>query len=119
MTRGGGQVHEPGCTGSTALFVLAPTLACFGSAFVPGPGSYLDVSVNFLTTCALRNDHRVVCQGNLSKDLGLPSLDHFQVLTTLGSSGNWCGARDDGHLLCIGWDDAPLSGNGFAQRELP
>jgi hypothetical protein len=24
MTRGGGQVHEPGCTGSTALLVLAP-----------------------------------------------------------------------------------------------
>jgi hypothetical protein len=24
MTHGSGQVHEPGCTGSTALLVLAP-----------------------------------------------------------------------------------------------
>jgi hypothetical protein len=29
MTRGGGQVDEPGCTGSTALLFLAPGL--FGS----------------------------------------------------------------------------------------
>ena len=31
MTRGGGQDHEPGCTGSTALLVLAPTLLALSS----------------------------------------------------------------------------------------
>ena len=52
MTRGGGQVHEAGCTGSTALLILAPRLnaACHSSsgfslrtlarnAFTTGSGS--------------------------------------------------------------------------------
>src|SRR6185369_5579492 len=54
MTRGGGQVHEPGCTGSTALLVLAPSPQARSDAPQPMAGlalgvrhgSYRDATVN-------------------------------------------------------------------------